>query len=277
MNTEVQQTQKISKIGIYTRTLLFLITICYIGTYITPTLSLVYSNIPIFTFLKFELYRLITGLLISESLFEYAFNIFIIITIFNYWENKEGTSKFFIKISINMLIIQISMLILYLLLCYFFPIVLSFKIKIVPSLGIAFLVKHMLLTSTKNIAVYRGQVINDRLLIVIYLICFLIMNGKEFKVELWLSFYYGFLMCKFPKIYDVELISEETILHFEKNENYLFVVGIDSWIPIDESYIKKSGVNISDIEDIKEIALDREDNKIEIMDTANTNDTTNTN
>ena len=94
------------------------------------------------------------------------------------------------------------------------------------------------------------------------------MNGREFKIEMWISFYYGFLMCKFPKIYDVEMINEESVLHFEKNENYRFIVNLDSWIPIDENYIKKSNVsNIpSNIENSKDIVLDNEDNKIEIED-----------
>ena len=83
------------------------------------------------------------------------------------------------------------------------------------------------------------------------------------KLQVWISFYYGFLMCKFPMIYDVEMINEESVLHFEKNENYRFIVNLDSWIPIDENYIKKSNVsNIpSNIENSKDIVLDNEENK----------------
>ena len=256
------------KVGFSSRLLLSLLSICYFGSFINVNLSLVYSNIPMFTFLKFEVYRLITSLFMSDCLYEYLFNLFVVLTIFNFWENKDGTSKFIIKFVINLLIVQIAMLILYLLLYYFFPIIISYKIKILPSLGIAFLVKHLLLTNTKNVLLYTGKKINDRLLIVLFIVGFLIMNGREFKIEMWISFYYGFLMCKFPKIYDVEMINEESVLHFEKNENYRFIVNLDSWIPIDENYIKKSNVsNIpSNIENSKDIVLDNEENKIEIED-----------
>ena len=249
------------KVGFFSRLLIVLLSFCYFGSFINTNLSLIYFLIPMFTFLKFEVYRLITSLFISDSLYEYMFNIFVVLTIFNFWENKDGTSKYIIKFSINLLIVQISMLILYLLLYYFFPIIISYKIKIIPSLGISFLVKHLLLTNTKNVLLYSGKKINDRLLIVLFLVGFLMLNGKEFKIEMWLSFYYGFLMCKFPKIYDVEMIKEESILHFEKNENYRFIVNLDSWIPIDESYIKKSNINSS----IKDNVHD-EENKIEILD-----------
>lgn len=228
------------KLGILSKFISLLLTINYIGQLIKNYYYYIFSNIPLFTVLQLELWRIFTGFLTSCSLYEYLFNLFITFTIFNHWENKEGTIKHSGILFGNLLIFQTSMLILYLILFWFFPIILSFSIKSLPALGIAFLVKHLLLTDSKTIIVYPNIVINDRLLIASFLIGFIILCGFEFRIELIVSLYYGFLMCKYYKFYEIQMINEHIINSFENNDKYKALFSLDGWILYDERYSLES-------------------------------------
>ena len=203
---------------------------CYLNSFMNKNYILIFGNIPMFTFYYFEIFRLITGFFITENLFELIFYLFIIFTIFNYWENIEGTFKFTILIIMNLIIVQIVIGFLYILLSVLFPILKSYQIKSLPFLGIAFLVKHLLLTNTKKIYVFPGKEFNDRFLVIIYFFWFLFLNGREFKIELIISFYYGFLMCKYPKMYTLQSLTNETVSMIENSSNMKFISNIDSYI-----------------------------------------------
>ena len=215
------------KFGIYSKGIIFILIYCYLNSFINKNYNLIFGNIPMFTLYYYEFFRIITGFFISENLFELLFNIFIIFTIFNYWENKEGTFKFAILIIMNLIIVQIVMGILYIILSIIFPIVQSYQVKSLPFLGIAFLVKHLLLTNTKKIYVFPGKELNDRLLVIIYFFWFLFINGSEFKFELIISFYYGFLMCKYPKMYTLQSLTDDTVSTIENSNNMKFISNID--------------------------------------------------
>ena len=63
--------------------------LCYFGAFINEYLTLVYSSIPLFIIRRFEFYRLITSLFITDSFLEVVYITFSILTIINFWENKE--------------------------------------------------------------------------------------------------------------------------------------------------------------------------------------------
>ena len=239
------------KFGIYSKGIIFILIYCYLISFINKNYNLIFGNIPMFTLYYFELFRIITGFFITENLFELLFNIFIIFTIFNYWENKEGTFKFAILITMNLIIIQIVMGILYIIISIIFPIVQSYQIKSLPFLGIAFLVKHLLLTNTKKIYVFPGKELNDRLLVIIYFFWFLFVNGSEFKLELIISFYYGFLMCKYPKMYTLQSLTDDTVSTIENSNNMKFISNIDSYIMKSLNILPVSNLSINNDEIIK--------------------------
>lgn len=226
------------KFGLISKSIISLTIFNYVASFINKNYSLVFSNIPLFTLYHFEIFRFITSIFIADNLYELFLNFCIIYTIFNFWENKDGTAKFIIKLFIlNLFVFQIPILFLYFILHFLFPIVFIYKIKIIPSIGMAYLIKYVLSTETKKLFLINDKKINDRLLIFLYMIGIIILNGLKIKIEFILSFYFGFLICKYPKIFNASFLNEETILHFEKNEKFLFLVGITGYIPIDESYI----------------------------------------
>lgn len=229
------------RLGLISKCFIILMTINYLGYFINKNYILIFANIPLFTIFQLELYRLFTSAFLAENIIELIFNFFIILTIINYWENKDGTAKFCIKFFLNYLTFQFCLLLIYIILYIIFPSVLIYKIKIIPLIGISYLVKYMLLTNTKKLFLIKNKEISDRLLIVLYIIGFILLTGKEIRLEFFLSFYFGFLICKYPKIYDIYIFEEESILHFEKNEKYSFIVNINGYIHID--YIGKNNIN----------------------------------
>ena len=67
------------KIGILSKFLLGSCIIFYILSFINKNFILIYSNMTMFTIFWLEIYRLITGIFISDNLIELLLNIFIII------------------------------------------------------------------------------------------------------------------------------------------------------------------------------------------------------
>jgi hypothetical protein len=86
-------------------------------------------------------------------------------------------------------------------------------------------------------------------LIIFILLSYFFINMNEFKVEFLFSLYYGFLMCKFTKMLDNSIVDEESILHFEKNEKYKSIFGMNCWVLIEECYFNKdSNILYQDLE-----------------------------
>jgi hypothetical protein len=242
------------KFGIFSKILFTISIIFYFGVQINKNFNLIYSNIPMFTLAWMEFYRILTGIFISENIFDLVLNMIIILSIFNYNENKEGTTKFVIKFGINLIVFQIFNISIFAFIYWLFPVVISYTIKSLPSLGLAFLIKHLLLTENKFIVAYPEIKINDRWLLILISLLFFIFNINEFRIELFSGVYYGYLMCKFNNFLDNSIIDEENILHFEKNENYKFLFILDGWVLIEECYfnVKKQNelprdVNIKNI------------------------------
>jgi hypothetical protein len=240
----------IIKFGIFSKLIFTLVTIFYFSTYLNKNFNLIWGNIPLFSLLRFELFRLIPAIFISDNLFDLFFNYSVVFSIINFYENKEGTIKTFIKFFINACALQIFVLIIYLLMYYLSPVIMSFTIKPLPALGIAMTTKHILTTEEKFINTCFGSNLNNRFLLLFSIIFGLVINYGEFKFEFIISIYFGFLMCKFQKYLNYSP-SEEDILHFEKNESYKFFFNLDSWISIEECYFKSnSNLSHEDLEDI---------------------------
>ena len=94
----------------------------YIISKIHFNFNFIFSNIPLFTIYKFEIYRLLTNPFICESFYELITSIIMISTIINNYENKEGTILFFFKFCYNSIISQIFLLLIYYIISLFQPI-----------------------------------------------------------------------------------------------------------------------------------------------------------
>ncbi len=251
---ENTENSKKIKIGIFAQFLTTTSIIFYLLSYLNKNFYLIYSNITMFTFTWYEIYRIITGIFVTDNLFDLAFNIFFIITILNHVENREGTTKTIARFFINVIIIQFLVNIIHIALFYYHPLILSFSLKPMPAISIAFIIRHVLLTDTKYIETYGGYKLNDRWVLVMSIITFLITNLSEFKIESLLSLYYGFLMCKFSKHFDT-FMNDERIISFEKNDTYKSIVNLEGWVHIEECYFKivPASIKEDDIEIIDEI------------------------
>jgi hypothetical protein len=203
----------------------------YILSMLNKNFNLIYANITLFTLGGFEIFRLLTGIFISENIVDLLFNIFILFTIINFTENKEGTAKTAIRLLCYILGLQLLTNIVIILLYLLHPIILSNMIKPLPAIGISFLIRNILLTDNKQIQIYNNIEFSNRLLCLFTFIVFLVINIHELKAELLVSLLFGFLVCKFKDIADY-LIDEERIVLFEKNDTYKFLFSLDGYVLI---------------------------------------------
>jgi hypothetical protein len=235
------------KFGIISKINISIVLFYYVATFINKNFVMIFSDIPLFTIFKFEIFRLFSGIHISEGLFECITNLFIIFSVLNHYENKEGTVKTIFSFFINVAILQIFILSIFLCINILYPIILSFKLKPLISIGISFLTKHILETEEKYILTYGNLRFNNRFLLLFFLISGLSLNIAEFKFDYIISIYYGFMICRFKKILSYTP-NEEEILHFEKNENYKFFFSLNGWISVEECYFKTNCINNHDCE-----------------------------
>jgi membrane associated rhomboid family serine protease len=252
MDKEGINTKKL-KLGIFSKSLIVAYIFFYLVSFANKNFTFVYAQIPLFTIQWLELYRLFTGIFISFNIFDLILNLSVILIVINTYENKEGTIKTLIKFFISAILIQLFVISLYYSIYILSPLILSYAIKPTLAIGIAFITKHILLTDFKHFVFYTNCVGNNRWLAVIYLVMGILFNYGEFKFELLFALYYGFLTCKIPKYFDYSP-SEESILHFEKNENYKFFFNMDSWILIEECFFKGVCYSSDQIENGRQIS-----------------------
>ena len=198
------------------RAIISIIIISYIINKINDYFDLVFSNIPLYTISKLELYRLITNFFICESLYELFISIIMISTVVNNFENKEGTILFFCKFVFNLIISQLLLLFIYLVISYIYPIVFIYRINIREFLCISYLVKHLLTTEDKKIYNPFFGKFNDRLLILFFILIYFYLN-HEFRIEHIFCLYYGFMMCKYKNILDLEFLTSKYIEYIESS------------------------------------------------------------
>jgi hypothetical protein len=249
MDNSLNETPHLNKLklGVFSHFMIVVSITFYILSF-NNNFNYAYYNIPYFTLLNLEVYRIITSIFISDSIYELIFHIIVISTIFNYLENTEGTIKFFIKFSWNVFIFQCMMLLIYFLYSTLFNSskALSYIIEPLPAIGISFLIKQMLTSEEKYISFYQDYIkINTRWMFLFTIITFMLINYHEIKWEGIMSLYFGFLMCKFYKYLNYHP-DEEKIISFEKYESMKFLFNLDGWILLESCLFKEKTRRKSD-------------------------------
>jgi membrane associated rhomboid family serine protease len=239
------------KFGLLTRAIITFVTLFFLLSHLNKNFTLIYANITLFTFNSLEIYRLLTSIFICENIFDYFFNIFVTLTILNFTENKEGTSKTTIRFILYTLLFQLLTNFFAFIIYFIHPVVLSNIIKPLPAISLTFIVRNILLTESRHIQVYKGIEFNNRWLMIFTLVLFLIGNFNEFKFEALIAIVYGFLVCKFRNYFDYFIV-DENIQLFEKSENYKSLVTLDGFITLDGQQYGQQGSQIATNEEVKD-------------------------
>ena len=222
--------------GLFSRLIIHFLFLSYLISKISFNFKFIFSNIPLFTIYKVELYRLLINSFICESLYEFITSIIMVSTIINNYENKEGTVLFFFKFYYNSIISQILLLIIYYIISFLNPISLVYRINSREFLCCAYLVKHLLTTDTKKILnPYFGE-LNDRFVIVLFLFLYLFLN-KEYRIDNIFSLYYGFLICKYSKFFELKFISSKAITYIELSDIGKILKISDHFVSIQNVFI----------------------------------------
>ena len=244
--------------GLFSYIFIHFLLLSYFISKINFNYKFIFSNIPLFTIYKLEFYRLIINPFICESLYELIASIIMVSTIINNYENKEGTILFFFKFIYNSIISQILLLLIYYLFSLIKPIVLVYRINSREFLCCAYLVKHLLTTDSKKILnPYLGE-LNDRFVFILFLLIYLFLN-KEYRIDNFICLYYGFLICKYNKFFELEFISSKQIIYIELSdigkilkipENFVSIQNISIKINNNsnnfDNFMKKGIFNIND-------------------------------
>ena len=222
--------------GLLSRLIIHFLCASYIISKIKFNFKFIFANIPIFSIYKFEIYRLLINPFICESLFELITSIIMVSTIVNNYENKEGTILFFFKFLYNSIISQIFLLIIYYIISFLKPVLLIYRINSREFICTSYLVKHLLTTDTKKILnPYFGE-LNDRFVIVLFLLLYLFLN-YEYRIDNIICLYYGFLICKYNKIFELEFLSVKHITYIELSDIGKILKISDYFISIQNTYI----------------------------------------
>ena len=237
------------KHGLFSRIMIYILFFSYIFCKINFNHQYIFANIPLFTITKLEIHRIITNIFVCESFYELIIGIIMISTIINNFENKEGTILFFFKFFYNLIISQIFLLFIYFIISRFYPIAFIYRINSREFLCIAYLVKHLLTTETKKISnPYFGK-LNDRFIIVVFILMYFFLN-YEYRIENLLCLYYGFIICKYKKIFDLQFLSQKYIYLIESNEMGKILKISEYFVPfhsaennISNNTLNNSGIN----------------------------------
>ena len=240
-NKIITDTEPDSKIyinhGLFSRLIIHFLFFSYLISKINFNFIFIFSNIPLFTIYKLEIHRLLINPFICESLYELITSVFMVSTIINNYENKEGTILFFFKFCYNSFIAQIILLFLYYFFSFIKPVMMIYRINLREFLCTAYLVKHLLTTDTKKILnPYLGE-LNDRFVIVLFLLIYLFLN-KEYRIDNVLCLFYGFFMCKYNKFFELELLSSKYINNIELSDIGKILKLSDYFVSIQNTYIK---------------------------------------
>ena len=240
-NKIITDTEQDSKIyinhGLFSRLIIHFLFFSYLISKINFNFIFIFSNIPLFTIYKLEIHRLLINPFICESLYELITSVFMVSTIINNYENKEGTILLFFKFCYNSFIAQFILLFLYYIFSFIKPIMMIYRINLREFLCTAYLVKHLLTTDTKKILnPYLGE-LNDRFVIVLFLLIYLFLN-KEYRIDNVLCLFYGFFMCKYNKFFELELLSSKYITNIELSDIGKILKLSDYFVSIQNTYIK---------------------------------------
>ena len=258
LNDDNIDTKKYINHGLFSYLFIHFLFFSYLISKINYNFKFIFSNIPLFTVYKLEFYRLLINPFICESLYELIISIIMISTVINNYENKEGTILIFFKFLYNSIISQVLLLFIYYIISLISPIVLVYRINSREFLCCAYLVKHLLTTENKKILnPYLGE-LNDRFVVILFLLMYLFLN-KEYRIDNILCLYYGFLICKYNKFFELEFITNKHIIYIELSdigkilkipENFVSIQNISIKINNNsnnfDNFMKKGIFNIND-------------------------------
>ena len=223
--------------GLFSRLIIHFLFFSYLLSKINFNFKFIFTNIPLFTLYKIEFFRLITNPFICETFYELITSIIMVSTIINNFENKEGTILMIFKFCYNSIISQILLLVIYYFISYINPISLVYRINSREFLCCAYLVKHLLTTDTKRILnPYFGE-LNDRFVIVLFLFMYLFLN-KEYRIDNLFCLYYGFLICKYNKFFELEFLSSKYITYIELSDIGKILKIFDNFVSIQNIFIQ---------------------------------------
>ncbi len=240
ININLGNSKTFIKHGLLSRIMIHFIIFSYISSKINLNFYYIFSNIPLFTLYKFEFHRLITNIFVCDSFYELIIGIIMISTIINNFENKEGTIIFFYKFFYNSIISQIILLFIYFIISFSYKIVLIYRINSREFLCVAYLVKHLLTTNTKKIYNPFFGELNDRFVIVLFLFMYFFLN-HEYRIENLFCLFYGFIICKYNKIFDLNFLSQKYI-------NFIELTDIGKILKISDYFISINNINKNNIE-----------------------------
>ena len=217
LNINSEESNSGIKHGFLSRLVIHILCFSYISSKINFNFQYIFGCIPLFIFNKLEIYRLITNFFVCQSLYELITGIIMISTVINNFEKKEGTLLFGFKLFYNLIISQIMLLLMFYLLSCIFPIVYIYRINSREFLCTAYLVKHLLTTETKKIInPFLGE-LNDRFIIVLFLLLYFFLK-HEYRIENLFCLYYGFILCKYNNFFEPSFLSVKFINYIESSE-----------------------------------------------------------
>ena len=246
--------------GLFCHLIIHFLFFSYIISKIKFNFKFIFSNIPLFTIYKLEIYRLIINPFICDSFYELITSIIMISTIINNYEKKEGTILFFFKFVYNSVISQIFLLLIYYIISLFKPITIIYRINSREFLCTAYLVKHLLTTDNKKISNPFFGELNDRFAIVLFLVMYLFLN-KEYRIDNIICLYYGFLICKYNKFFELEFLTTKQINNIELSDIGKILKISDNFVSFQKIYIQLNNNINSNIYQKNEI-IDINDERI---------------
>lgn len=246
--------------GLFCHLIIHFLFFSYIISKIKFNFKFIFSNVPLFTIYKLEIYRLIINPFICDSFYELITSIIMISTIINNYEKKEGTILFFFKFVYNSVISQIFLLLIYYIISLFKPITIIYRINSREFLCTAYLVKHLLTTDNKKISNPFFGELNDRFAIVLFLVMYLFLN-KEYRIDNIICLYYGFLICKYNKFFELEFLTTKQINNIELSDIGKILKISDNFVSVQKIYIQLNNNINSNIYQKNEI-IDINDERI---------------
>ena len=97
-------------------------------------------------------------------------------------------------------------------------------------------------TDSKTIPIPYFGVLNDRFVIVLFLLIYLFLN-KEYRIENVICLFYGFFICKYNKFFELEFLSNKYITNIELSDIGKILKLSDYFVSAQNSYMKINNNN----------------------------------
>ena len=224
ININISSNNNHIRFGLFSKSIAIITSSLFLLSFLNKNFLIIYSNIAYFTVSWGEIWRLIIGPFIPESIFAMILDLVSILTILNFSENTKGSLKFSILFSSHLIIFQLTSIVLNYSLSYIYPIMQIYMIKSLSPLCLSFVIQNIIFSDFKHLNLIKNSDINNRFLFLIILISLIILNLHEFKFEIILSIVYVLFICKYK---DLFVIDDERLLLIEKHENFKIISNLE--------------------------------------------------